>query len=302
MSRLSTGLLASAFLIPSLTYAQNGHSQDNVDEDVIIISATKRQTTLQDTPVAVSVTTSDVIEKAAIQDIKDLQSVVPTLRVSTLQNSQNTNFTIRGFGNGANNAGIEPAVGVFIDGVYRSRAAAQIGDLPKLERVEVLSGPQSTLYGKNSSAGVISIVTAKPSDQEEGYVELGYGNYDRREIRGYVTGGNDDDNVAFSVGGSLIKRDGYGDGGRQPDNNNRDRWNIRAQGLWTPTDNFEARIIGDVSSIDEFCCSIGFVDAANGTAADGSSLNGLGVVAAYTALGGVAFGPALASMLAECRA
>ena len=92
----------------------------------------------------------------------DLQTAVPSLRVSQLQSSANTNFIIRGFGNGANNAGIEPSVGVFIDGVYRSRSAAQIGDLPNVERIEVLRGPQSTLFGKNASAGVISIVTQKP--------------------------------------------------------------------------------------------------------------------------------------------
>ena len=72
--------------------------------------------------------------------------------MSQLQTSRNANFVIRGFGNGANNPGIEPSVGVFIDGVYRSRSASAISDLPRLERVEVLSGPQSTLFGKNASA------------------------------------------------------------------------------------------------------------------------------------------------------
>ena len=112
----------------------------------IVVTATKRASTLQEIPIAVSVTTADTMEKANILDINDLQSVVPSLRVSQLQNSTNTNFVIRGFGNGANNPGIEPSVGVFIDGVYRSRSAASISDLPKLERVEVLRGPQSTLF------------------------------------------------------------------------------------------------------------------------------------------------------------
>jgi outer membrane receptor protein involved in Fe transport len=133
----------------------------------IYVTATKRQQTLQEVPVAVSVTNSETIEKAQILDILDLQSVVPSLRITQLQSSANTNFIIRGFGNGANNAGIEPSVGVFIDGVYRSRSAGAISDLPNLERVEVLRGPQSTLFGKNASAGIISVVTAKP-DQEFG--------------------------------------------------------------------------------------------------------------------------------------
>ncbi len=137
-------LLISGATLLATTIAMPANAQV---EDEIIVTATKRAQTLQETPVAVTVTSSDTIEKAQILDIKDLQSVVPTFRVSQLQNTANTTLTIRGFGNGGNNYGIEPAVGLFIDGVYRSRAAAQISDLPALERVEVLSGPQSTLFG-----------------------------------------------------------------------------------------------------------------------------------------------------------
>ena len=100
--------------------------------DEIIVTSTKRQTTLQETPVAVSVISADILQKSGVQDIKDLQFLVPSLRVSQLQSSGNTNFLIRGFGNGANNAGIEPSVGVFIDGVYRSRTASALADLPNL--------------------------------------------------------------------------------------------------------------------------------------------------------------------------
>ena len=118
-------------------------AQEEGDEEAkrlntVTITATKREQTLQDVPVAVSVVDDSVIEKAEIQDLGDLQSLVPSLTVGQLQSSANTNFIIRGFGNGANNAGIEPSVGVFIDGVYRSRSAAQISDLPNLQRVEVL--------------------------------------------------------------------------------------------------------------------------------------------------------------------
>jgi outer membrane receptor protein involved in Fe transport len=121
----------------------------------IIVTATKREQTLQEVPVAVSVVSEQTMERAQVLDIKDLQTLVPSLRVTQLQTTGNTNFIIRGFGNGANNAGIEPSVGVFVDGVYRSRSASALADLPNLERVEVLRGPQSTLFGKNASAGVI---------------------------------------------------------------------------------------------------------------------------------------------------
>jgi outer membrane receptor protein involved in Fe transport len=166
------------------------------------VTASKRSQTLQDTPIAVSVTSAADLQNAQIRDLIDLQSAVPSLRVSQLQSSANTNFIIRGFGNGANNAGIEPSVGVFIDGVYRSRSAAQIGDLPNVERIEVLRGPQSTLFGKNASAGVISIVTQKPQYEFGGSVEASYGNYDAIVLKGNITGPISD-TVAFSLGANF---------------------------------------------------------------------------------------------------
>lgn len=228
-------------------------------EDEIIVTATKRAQTLQEVPVAVTVTTADVIEKAQILDIKDLQSVVPTFRVSQLQNSANTSLSIRGFGNGGNNLGIEPAVGVFIDGVYRSRAAAQIGDLPKLERVEVLSGPQSTLFGKNASAGVVSVVTAKPDFETNGYVEAGVGNFNQVYGKGYISGGVSE-NVAVSLGIGFQNRDGYFENlAEANDFNDIERFNLRGQVLWQPSDNAEFRLILDRSTLDENCCGTGVV-------------------------------------------
>ncbi len=250
-------LLAASASVFALLATEPAFAQTSGD-DVVIVTATKRDTTLQETPVAVSVTTSDVIEKAQILDIKDLQSVVPTFRVSQLQNAGNTTLTIRGFGNGGNNIGIEPSVGLFIDGVYRSRAAAAIGDLPKLERVEVLSGPQSTLFGKNASAGVVSIVTAKPDYETNGYLEGGVGNYNLNYVKGYITGGLSD-NFAVSLGGGYQNRDGYfspAEGTSGGDFNTLDRFNFRAQALWEPSDNLSARFIWDQSTIDENCCGV----------------------------------------------
>lgn len=254
---LLTSVAATATLVGA-----SGVSAQNADDDgfaleEIIVTASKRQQTLQETPIAVSVTGADTIEKARVLDISDLQSVVPSLRVTTLQTSASTNFVIRGFGNGANNAGIEPSVGVFIDGVYRSRSAAAIGDLPRLQRVEVLRGPQSTLFGKNASAGVISVVTAAPSYDPEGRFEVQYGNYDQKLVRGYITGGLSE-TFAMSLSGGINKRDGYIDtlDTNLPDINDRDRWNIRTQALWEPSEDITFRLIADYSEIDELCCGV----------------------------------------------
>ena len=253
---LKRAFLTTSSVTLAIALAAPAMAQDYEDE--IIVTATKRQSTLQEVPVAVTVTTADTIQKAKIQDILDLQTVVPSLRVTQLQNTANTNFIIRGFGNGANNAGIEPSVGVFIDGVYRSRSAGALADLPNLERVEVLRGPQSTLFGKNASAGIISVVTAKPSYDTEGYIEANVGNYNLRSLKGYFsTGLGDAETVALSIGGSATQRDGYYDnlltGNAQ---NDRNRWGLRAQALMEPNDDISIRLIGDIDKIDEICCGV----------------------------------------------
>ena len=260
---LKKTLLVSAILGAlgaSSLQAQENVANEAVDEDIerIFVTASKRQTGLQQTPIAITVTSGETIEQAKVLDIGDLQVLVPTLRVTPLQRSTNINFAIRGFGNGANNTGIEPSVGIFIDGVYRSRAAAQIGDLPRLQQVEVLSGPQSTLFGKNASAGVINVRTQAPSYDLEGKVEVGIGNYNQQILRGYISNGITDD-LAFSLSGGMNTRDGYTDSITDPaldKLNNRDRWNLRGQMLYEPTEDATFRLIADYSEIDEICCTL----------------------------------------------
>jgi iron complex outermembrane recepter protein len=248
----------------SVAYAQDDAAveEEVFEEDAIIVTATKREQTLQDVPVAVSVTSAEAIERAQVRDLKDLQTLVPSLRVSQLQSSASTDFIIRGFGNGSNNVGIEGSVGVFIDGVYRSRSGAAISDLPNLQRVEVLRGPQSTLFGKNASAGVISIVTAKPRYEFGGSAEVSYGNFDAIIAKADITGPIVADKVAFSLAAGLNKRDGYGtnlrDGSKTSE---RNRWYGRAQLLIEPSENASFRIIGDYDKIDENCCFVGNVFA-----------------------------------------
>ncbi|GGE04216.1 TonB-dependent receptor [Polymorphobacter glacialis] len=247
-----------------------GSAQD--DEGLIIVTASKRAATLQDTPISVAVTTGAVIEQAQVRDLLDLQTLVPSLRVSQLQSSANTNFIIRGFGNGANNPGIEPSVGVFIDGVYRSRSAAQIGDLPNLERVEVLRGPQSTLFGKNASAGIIAIVTREPQFEFGGQAEVSYGNYNAIIARADVTGPITD-KIAFSLAGNINKRDGYAtDLVTGSEFNERDRWGVRGSLLFRPSDDFKIRFIADYDKLDENCCAV--VNVVDGRT--GAIVRGLG--------------------------
>ena len=259
---LLSGAAALAFAMPAAAHAQDVADDDTTVEDefsgapVIVVTATKREQTLQETPMSVSVTTGETLENAQIRDVLDLQTVTPSLRVSQLQTSSASTFIIRGFGNGDNNFGIEPSVGVFIDGVFRSRSAAALSDLPNVQRIEVLNGPQSTLFGKNASAGVISVVTREPQFTFGGSVEASYGNFNAIVLKGDVTGPLTD-NIAFSIDGSYNKRDGYATiVNLDEEQNNRDRWATRGQLLFEPTPDLRIRAIVDYSEIDEVCCQV----------------------------------------------
>lgn len=256
---VGASLLALAVAGPALAQDQAPPANTTSTVEEVIVTATKREQTLQDVPISVAVTGQKTIERAQIRDLIDLQSVVPSLKVTQLNAASQTNFVIRGFGNGNGNDGIESSVGVFIDGVYRSRSAAALDDLPEVERVEVLRGPQSTLFGKNVSAGAISIVTKQPQFEFGGKAEVSLGNYDQRQVKATVTGPLSD-TVAVRLSGSVNKRDGYATNVTTGnDVNNRDRWSIRGDLLWVPTDQTQVRIIADYNKITEVCCAVNAV-------------------------------------------
>ena len=245
-----------ALLIASPTVAQTAPQAGDAVSDDIIVTATKREQTLQNVPISVSVTDSRTIEQAQIRDLIDLQSVVPSLRVSQLNAVGQTNFSIRGFGNGNGNDGIESSVGVFIDGVYRSRSAAALDDLPEIERVEVLRGPQSTLFGKNVSVGAISIVTRKPQFEWGGKAEISLGNYSQMLAKATITGPITD-TIAVRVSGSVNERDGYFTNSTTKGTvNDRNRWSVRGDILWQPSSDFSLRVIADYNLIKEQCCGV----------------------------------------------
>jgi outer membrane receptor protein involved in Fe transport len=225
----------------------------------ITVTASKRERTLQETPIAVSVVGREEIERSMVIDLHDLQVLVPSLRIETGTRSVDANYAIRGFGNGGSAPGTEPAVGVFIDGVFRSRSTATVLDLPRLERVEVLRGPQNTLFGKNASAGVVSIVTPEPSFERLSVVEATVGRFDQRVIKGYWTDALSD-KVAMSLSGSVNKRDGFASTPEGLDDlNEKNRLGVRAQWLYKPSDTMRFRVIADYSEMDESCCVTGNV-------------------------------------------
>lgn len=258
MLTVSTSLLA--LMATSQASLAQDAKKDKPALEEIIVTATKREKSLQDVPIAVTAFSGAALEKSAIRDIRDLQAVVPAMNVTQAAASYQTVLLIRGIGTSGFNPGLEPSVGVYVDGVYRSRTGSAIGDFLSLERAEVLRGPQSTLFGKNTSAGVLSMSTALPQFEFGGKAAITYGNFNQQVFKGTVTGPLVADKLAVRLSGSTNDRDGFitnlYDGSKV---NDRDRYAMRAQVLYTPTENFSLRVIGDYSEIDERCCGAPYI-------------------------------------------
>jgi len=248
---------ACAFGFAGVASAQDQDGPQTIDD--IIVTAQKREQNLQDVPIVVTSLSGETLQDAGVRDIKDLQILTPGMTVTSTSSEASTTARIRGVGTVGDNPGLESSVGVVIDGVYRSRNSVGFGDLGEMARIEVLKGPQGTLFGKNTSAGVINIITEAPSFTPEFNAELNVGNYGAMGASGSVTGPISD-TLAFRLYASRRVRDGFmtidtGDGPRpEVDDNNQDFGTVRGQLLWLPSDNVSFRLIGDFSRRDEYCC------------------------------------------------
>jgi len=225
------------------------------DDGAIVITATRRSEALSDVPLAVSAVTADTLKNSGAVDIRGLNQVSPSLLVSSTSSEAGAGGArIRGIGTVGDNPGLESSVAVFIDGVYRSRIGTGLTELGPVDRIEVLRGPQGTLFGRNASSGLIHIITAKPKFTTEAYGEATIGNYNLRRIDLGVTGAITD-SIAARIDGVYLKRDGFlTDVISGRDLNNRDRYLIRGQLLFQPSDSLSVRIIGDYSKRNEECC------------------------------------------------
>jgi outer membrane receptor protein involved in Fe transport len=245
---------------PTLALAQTpGNQGAMVDE--IVVTAQMREQSLQDVPVVVTSVNAQQLQDAGIRDIKDLTIVAPGLTVTSTSSSAITTARIRGIGTVGDNPGLESSVGVVIDGVYRPRNGVAFSDLGETERIEVLKGPQGTLFGKNTTAGVINIITKKPSFEVRASSEAQITNYDGFGASLSLTGPVVDDLLAARVYFAARERDGYYKTAG-PDNNDQDFYTGRAQFLVTPTPDFDLNVSVDYTKRDERCC--GAVQIQNG--------------------------------------
>ncbi|MFN6934170.1 MAG: TonB-dependent receptor [Tsuneonella sp.] len=251
---LLAGICVSAF--PATAFAQAATEED--DKDVIIVTATLRAADVQDIPIAVTAVAPEALERQGVTDIKTLSSISPSFNIQSSQTeTQGTSIRIRGVGTTGNNTGLESSVGVFIDGVYLSRPGIALGDLLDLERLEILRGPQGTLFGRNTSAGALNISTRRPNlNQVEGFANATYGNFDYMGVQAGVSVPVIEGEMGIRVSGAYRKRDGIVTSSTSgAESGNRDRYILRGQMLWEPSADVSLRIIGDYAESDENCCT-----------------------------------------------
>jgi len=208
MKRIKAALAISAslFVLATPALAQDSEQGDGLGD--IVVTAQKREENIQDVPIAISAVGAKFLESRGIQSIDDLGTVSPNVKFERAPSSKTiSQIAIRG--SVTINPAItwEPAVGLYMDGVYIAKAQGSIFDVADLERVEILRGPQGTLYGRNALAGAVNLITAKPTGEAGGRAELTYGSFNDRKVRGVL---NLPKLGIFSlkVSGQYEKRDG----------------------------------------------------------------------------------------------
>src|SRR3546814_630639 len=214
----------------------------------IVVTANKRSESMQKVPIAITAVTSDRLAQVGITSTKDLAQVVPGLVIQT--SLSGTQAHLRGVGTTALSAGTENSVATYVDGVYILSLNGALAQLNSIDQIEVLKGPQGTLFGRNATGGVISIRTKDPSHDFGGNFNLRYANYDTVSGQAYLTAGLTD-NIAADVAAFVsIQGDGWGKNlfnGR--DVNKLDQYAVRSKWLIEPTDRDTLRLIGDYSEI-----------------------------------------------------
>ena len=228
-------------------------AQTGVLEEVIV-TATKRAESLQDVPVTVNAISATTLQEAGVVDLGDIAQLVPSLTVSTNLSPFATGIRIRGIGTSQNNVGLEASVAFVVDGVYMGRSGLGMSDLTDIERVEVLQGPQGTLYGKNSNAGVVSVVTKKPNFEEtEGYLEATLGDYGLQQYTASATGPIND-TTAFLLAGNWREQDGWLKNGTGGDEMEFEDWNMRGKLEWRPSNELSIMLTGSHVDRSDRCC------------------------------------------------
>ena len=262
--RIYTAVFLTTTLATQPAAAQNERTAAATapeEVSVLIVTPQKREQYLQDVPISVIPVSEMLLRDAGIKNLKDLTIVTPGVIVTSTTNETATTARIRGIGTQGDNPGLESSVGVVVDGIYRPRNGVSFGDLGDLQQIEIIKGPQGTLFGKNTSAGVINITTKTPEFKFGAGAEVGAGNFSTKQYSGFITGPIVGSVLAGRLYASRDERDGFntvnvGDGPRtDTQDSDHEQTVVRGQLVFKPTSTLFARIIADYSEQDETCCA-----------------------------------------------
>ena len=298
---LAGSVFALALALPAPAFAQDAQPTDPPgspssvgtgaqDDGDIIVTARRRRETVQDVPIAISVVGGEHLDNTGSFNVGRLQQLTPTLQYYS-SNPRNTAVNIRGIGVpfGLTNDGIEQGVGIYVDDVYFSRVASATFDFLDVERIEVLRGPQGTLYGKNTTAGAINITTRQPTFDFEGRAEISIGNLNFRQAKAAVSGPLSDTVAARLALSSTSRRGTIRNVTTDRWINEQDNLGLRAQLLWEPSDDLSITLAGDYSQQDPECCGTVFVRTGQTQRALVRQYDALAAVQDYAAPSGDAF-------------
>jgi iron complex outermembrane recepter protein len=252
--RIHIALCASLLSVPGL--GQEATSGDRPILEELIVTAQKREQNLQDVPVGVSLLSGSAMQEAQIKNAAELATLLPTLNVQASSGPSTSSFNIRGIGTQAFSPGVDPSVSTMLDGVVMGRSGMAFLDLVDIERVEVLRGPQGTLYGKNASGGVVHIITRDPTPELSGTAAATAIEDNEYRLDGSVSGPITD-TLGFRLTGSGVDDDGYVENVYTGDTvNDSESYNVRGKLLWQASDALEFMLASDYSKSDSHATAL----------------------------------------------
>jgi iron complex outermembrane receptor protein len=250
LASASLNIFAVPFFFAAPAYAQTAPAADDAstdDENIIVVTAQKREQNLQEVPVSINVITAESIDNYDVKNFEDVARVSPSLSVDTGDAPSGNVIRMRGIGTAAFSISAESSVAVIVDEVPLMLTAQAFGNLEDIERVEVLKGPQGTLFGKNASAGVVNVVTQAPTNTLTGKINLRATS--DKEYKGSVSlSGPLGEDLGFRVNGYYLDREGYITNLFDRSKLGGDKaWGIRTKLAFEPSDEFDLALIADIS-------------------------------------------------------
>ncbi len=238
---LAIGALANSYASLAQEEGEVLQKEQNSGLEVIIVSATKREKNMQEVPISLTALSASRLDRLGVKDVSNLENAVPNLDFGNTHTNDNPAITIRGISASAGNIGFEAGVGVYIDGVYMGRNSSLNQPLTDIDIVEVLRGPQGTLFGKNTTVGALNIKTRRPSDTTEGSLQVELGNYNLLRTRARLSGPIMEDKLLAKLSVFTDDRDGYERNLKAgaSDALDENQEGMRGELLFLPSDNFD---------------------------------------------------------------